>query len=96
MVVDDLQNSVRVQIVEGRNSMRKQRKVRIQFSTYLDPDNPLHAPMIEYLEDQSEKRNISSIICSALLDYLPRVGVALPEDKKVKDDSFQQSTVSSE
>jgi hypothetical protein len=60
--------------------MRKQRKIRIQFSTYLDPDNPVHAPMIEYLEDQSEKRNISSIICSALTAYLPKLGVDLPKE----------------
>jgi hypothetical protein len=59
--------------------MRKQRKVRIQFSTYLDPDNPVHAPMIEFLEDQSEKRNISSIICQALTEYLPKLGVRIPD-----------------
>jgi hypothetical protein len=62
--------------------MRKQRKIRIQFSTYLDPDNPVHAPMIEYLEDQSEKRNISGIICSALIEYLPRLGVAVPKEEE--------------
>jgi hypothetical protein len=64
--------------------MRKQRKVRIQFSTYLDPDNPIHAPMIEFLEDQSEKRNISSIICTALIDYLPKLGVAVPDPEAVE------------
>jgi len=71
--------------------MRKQRKVRIQFSTYLDPDNPVHAPMITYLEDQSEKRNISSIICSALIDYLPRMGVVLPREEKGTETTFQRS-----
>ncbi len=63
--------------------MRKQRKIRIQFSTYLDPDNPVHAPMIEYLEDQSEKRNISSIICNALVEYLPKLGVDIPKEDEV-------------
>ncbi|MBX3062471.1 MAG: hypothetical protein U0528_10205 [Anaerolineae bacterium] len=63
--------------------MRKQRKVRIQFSTYLDPDNPVHAPMIEFLEDQSEKRNISSIICNALIDYLPSLGVKVPKSDEM-------------
>lgn len=83
-------------IAEKSDAMRKQRKVRIQFSTYLDPDNPLHAPMIEYLEDQSEKRNISSIICSALVEYLPHVGVALPQDKKSNDDLQQSSAAASD
>jgi hypothetical protein len=64
--------------------MRKQRKVRIQFSTYLDPDNPVHAPMIEFLEDQSEKRNISSIICNALVDYLPKLGVRIPDAEETE------------
>lgn len=65
--------------------MRKQRKIRIQFSTYLDPDNPVHAPMIAYLEDQSEKRNISSIICSALIDFLPKMGVEVPVEEKYSE-----------
>jgi hypothetical protein len=64
--------------------MPKQRKIRIQFSTYLDPDNPTHAPMIEYLEAQSENRNISSIICSALIDYLPKMGVKIPVETALK------------
>lgn len=64
--------------------MPKQRKIRIQFSTYLDPDNPVHAPMIDYLEAQSENRNISSIICSALVDYLPKMGVKIPVEPALK------------
>lgn len=35
--------------------------------------------MIEFLEDQSEKRNISSIICQALTEYLPKLGVRIPD-----------------